>query len=353
MESWIPEFSGGGSRNSQPQTMRVDLPSFDGDNPSNWVYKAIRYFDYYQIPENQRIKLASFHMEGDALIWFYDGEDSGLFPYWDVFVRELQIRFEPEKEQESVEQKGSAIEKLEEIYGEEIQEEARNEHIKNTYVASGEKVDTTEIITNETEKCDQQHQDIKHEDLLKQHLGKLFSAREEHYCDAEHVFDIKLKRNLEDSVLFQWCGRWKFDPGIRKRLPTSIPPSTQPLTMRKNDLVCGLSGNGSGSKLKMRHNFLVLSSFVFQSLTGDSVIFVMWKHRWRWKTGGEPCQWVEERSFRSNNLVVHDLMRDERVRSKGLVIRKRLHLMLYNSMYRMMLEAKFESQEDPLLIDVK
>lgn len=56
--------------------------------------------------------------------------------------------------------------------------------------------------------------------------------------------------------------------------------------------------------------------------------------------------WEEEM-----DLVVHDLKRDESVKTKGLVIRKRLQLMLYNIMYRMMFDAKFESQEDPLFID--
>lgn len=52
------------------------------------------------------------------------------------------------------------------------------------------------------------------------------------------------------------------------------------------------------------------------------------------------------------DLVVHDLKNDyERVSTKGIVIRKRLQLMLYNIMYRMMFDAKFESQEDPLFIE--
>lgn len=56
--------------------------------------------------------------------------------------------------------------------------------------------------------------------------------------------------------------------------------------------------------------------------------------------------WEEEM-----DLVVHDLRKEERVRTKGIVVRKRLQLMLYNIMYRMMFDAKFESQEDPLFID--
>ena len=49
-------------------------------------------------------------------------------------------------------------------------------------------------------------------------------------------------------------------------------------------------------------------------------------------------------------LVVDDLRNKESVKSEGLVIRKRLQLMLYNIMYRMMFDSKFESQEDPLFI---
>nr|QUN00518.1 cytochrome P450 73A220 [Tripterygium wilfordii] len=56
--------------------------------------------------------------------------------------------------------------------------------------------------------------------------------------------------------------------------------------------------------------------------------------------------WEEEM-----NLVVHDLKKDEGVRMEGLVVRRRLQLMLYNIMYRMMFDAKFMSSEDPLFIE--
>lgn len=50
------------------------------------------------------------------------------------------------------------------------------------------------------------------------------------------------------------------------------------------------------------------------------------------------------------DLVVQDLKANEIVGSEGIVIRKRLQLMLYNIMYRMMFDSKFESQDDPLFI---
>lgn len=48
-------------------------------------------------------------------------------------------------------------------------------------------------------------------------------------------------------------------------------------------------------------------------------------------------------------LVVNDLKAKPNPSVK-IVIRKRLQLMLYNIMYRMMFDAKFESQDDPLFI---
>ncbi|XP_057497378.1 cytochrome P450 CYP73A100-like [Actinidia eriantha] len=57
--------------------------------------------------------------------------------------------------------------------------------------------------------------------------------------------------------------------------------------------------------------------------------------------------WGEE-----TDLVVRDLNNNiEKVSKEGIVIRRRLQLMLYNIMYRMMFDAKFESQEDPLFIE--
>ncbi|CAK9325862.1 unnamed protein product [Citrullus colocynthis] len=49
--------------------------------------------------------------------------------------------------------------------------------------------------------------------------------------------------------------------------------------------------------------------------------------------------------------VVRDLTSNKKFQSEGIVIRKRLQLMLYNIMYRMMFDAKFESQDDPLFIE--
>lgn len=55
-----------------------------------------QFFDYYQTPPlYQRIRMASFHMEGEALVWFQDADEAGQFPTWDSFLQALQTRFGP------------------------------------------------------------------------------------------------------------------------------------------------------------------------------------------------------------------------------------------------------------------
>lgn len=57
------------------------------------MYKAQQLFQVYNTPLNQRILLASYHIEDEALIWFQDAEEAGQFTSWEAFVRSLHIRF--------------------------------------------------------------------------------------------------------------------------------------------------------------------------------------------------------------------------------------------------------------------
>jgi hypothetical protein len=72
-----------------PGPLRLDFPRFESDNPAGWMYKANQFFEYYQSPLYQRVRMASFHMEGEALIWFRDADESEQFSTWDTFVKAL------------------------------------------------------------------------------------------------------------------------------------------------------------------------------------------------------------------------------------------------------------------------
>ncbi|GKD20019.1 retrotransposon gag domain, retroviral aspartyl protease [Tanacetum coccineum] len=56
---------------------KIDFLIFSGGDPRGWLLKAEKYFRYYQIPDEEKVEIASMHLEGDALdlySWLSDGQ---------------------------------------------------------------------------------------------------------------------------------------------------------------------------------------------------------------------------------------------------------------------------------------
>ncbi|MFS7934101.1 Trans-cinnamate 4-monooxygenase [Helianthus anomalus] len=51
--------------------------------------------------------------------------------------------------------------------------------------------------------------------------------------------------------------------------------------------------------------------------------------------------------------VVEDVKKNLATASKAVVIRRRLQLMMYNNMFRIMFDRQFESEDDPLFLKLK
>ena len=49
--------------------LKLDVPKFVGENPSNYMHKANQYFYYYNT-SHQNILMASLYMEKEASVWF-------------------------------------------------------------------------------------------------------------------------------------------------------------------------------------------------------------------------------------------------------------------------------------------
>ena len=73
--------------------MKLDFPRFSGEEPTSWVYKANQYFRYYSTPIGERLMVASFHMEGEALIWFQESEEIRVFCDWESLGQVMHVRF--------------------------------------------------------------------------------------------------------------------------------------------------------------------------------------------------------------------------------------------------------------------
>lgn len=79
----------------QSRTIKLDFSRFDGTEPAGWIYRAEQFFLYHQTPPNQRIKIASFHLEGKALQWFWWLDKAGAIYRWNDFTKTLMARFGP------------------------------------------------------------------------------------------------------------------------------------------------------------------------------------------------------------------------------------------------------------------
>ena len=73
--------------------MKLKFPMFWGENPTTWIYRANLYFKYYNVSPNEQLVLASFHMDGEALVWYQDCEEFGIFDRWETMVQALLLNF--------------------------------------------------------------------------------------------------------------------------------------------------------------------------------------------------------------------------------------------------------------------
>ncbi|XP_042963178.1 uncharacterized protein LOC122297221 [Carya illinoinensis] len=88
-----PLFEGNGGIHAR--SLRLDFPKFDGTEPMEWILKAQQFFAYFKTPEDQKLQIAFFHMEGKALSWYCCLMDSGPIGGCDEFISALKVCFGP------------------------------------------------------------------------------------------------------------------------------------------------------------------------------------------------------------------------------------------------------------------
>jgi len=83
------------SRSSSFPRMKLEVPRFDGSDPSGWTFKINQFFDCHSTPEPERLVVSSFAMEGLALAWFQWLIRSGQVSSWIGLLHALEARFAP------------------------------------------------------------------------------------------------------------------------------------------------------------------------------------------------------------------------------------------------------------------
>ncbi|KAL3358901.1 hypothetical protein AABB24_015807 [Solanum stoloniferum] len=81
--------------------MDAKLWQFRGENLEAWIIQAEHYFDFYNIEEDQKLTVASFYLDGEALDWYRWLFRNNQLIDWPHFAAKVRIRFKP-KELESV-----------------------------------------------------------------------------------------------------------------------------------------------------------------------------------------------------------------------------------------------------------
>nr|GEV86552.1 hypothetical protein [Tanacetum cinerariifolium] len=89
---------GGGDQGSLlPRSMRLDVPKFYAADPKSWVFAINEYFALLATPDEQRIKVVGFNLEGDAAEWFRWMTHNKLVASWDGFLDSVRNHFGPSK----------------------------------------------------------------------------------------------------------------------------------------------------------------------------------------------------------------------------------------------------------------
>ncbi|KAJ0910479.1 hypothetical protein HanRHA438_Chr06g0252751 [Helianthus annuus] len=71
----------------------INLPRFAGSHPEQWVAQANRYFDFYNIPTEERLLIASFYLDEAAANWYDWLERHARLSTWPAFTAAIVQRF--------------------------------------------------------------------------------------------------------------------------------------------------------------------------------------------------------------------------------------------------------------------
>ncbi|WVZ92756.1 hypothetical protein U9M48_038799 [Paspalum notatum var. saurae] len=104
MTAWNSNSNGGRGRNPPPGGIedrppryhKLDFPKFDGkSDPLLFINKCESFFHQQQTLEEEKVWLASFHLEGAAQQWYIHLQQQEGTPRWRRFTDLLNIRFGP------------------------------------------------------------------------------------------------------------------------------------------------------------------------------------------------------------------------------------------------------------------
>ncbi|KAF7821825.1 Transposon Ty3-I Gag-Pol polyprotein [Senna tora] len=77
------------------RSVKLDFPRFNGSEPLHWLFKAEKFFAYYETPDDQRVTIAAVHFEGVVVPWFQMMSKSSRVDSWVTLSKAIEVEFGP------------------------------------------------------------------------------------------------------------------------------------------------------------------------------------------------------------------------------------------------------------------
>ena len=91
-----PDSSGGKyAPNQAYRALKLKDPRFDASDPNGWLFHVEAFFDYHGTPDDLRLQIVSFHLEGRAAAWFQWASRNNLLASWPEVVTVVRHHFGP------------------------------------------------------------------------------------------------------------------------------------------------------------------------------------------------------------------------------------------------------------------
>ncbi|KAL4189149.1 hypothetical protein AMTRI_Chr08g164060 [Amborella trichopoda] len=96
-----PENTNGNRQNGSqqsfsPKLVKHNFPHFNGEeDTTSWTCRVEEFFQFHQISEEEHVALVSFHLEGDAQLWYQLFKQEGGEMTWQMFYDGLHARYGP------------------------------------------------------------------------------------------------------------------------------------------------------------------------------------------------------------------------------------------------------------------
>lgn len=71
----------------------MDIPRFDGSDPNSWIFHIGDFFKFHGTPDDIRLRIVSFHMDGPATAWFQWAKINNIISTWPAFLTSLREQF--------------------------------------------------------------------------------------------------------------------------------------------------------------------------------------------------------------------------------------------------------------------